>query len=219
MINSDILIIFVKYPTPGLVKTRLAKSIGDKKAAALYRLFVEVILKRTNAKSFTRIIFYTPVKKEERMRAWLGKKLEMFPQRGRNLGLKLTDAFAFAFKRGARRVIAIGTDSPTLNKDLITKAFSKLKKVECVIGPALDGGYYLIGLSHFNPGIFRGVRWGTNKVLEKTQDKLQKFGLEYMFLNPEPDIDSFEDLCLFKQRLSANNRTNSLGLSYFVNMC
>lgn len=191
---EDVLIIFMKYPEPGLVKTRLAKDIGKEKAAWLYRLFVETILNQTNDTSFTRILFYCPKEKKKEFKNWIGNGLLMQHQRGHNLGQRLSNAFKFAFKNKAKRVIAIGTDSPTLDNNIIRKAFKKLKDFPCVLGPSLDGGYYLIGLSRLYLEIFKGIPWGKDDVFRKTQYKIRKLGLKFCLLEPHPDIDTLNDL-------------------------
>jgi rSAM/selenodomain-associated transferase 1 len=180
--NHNVLIIFVKYPEPATVKTRLAKSIGKDSAARLYRAFVEAVVKRTEGKRFQRVIFYSPSGKERQMRNWLGAGLEFYPQEGAILGERLSRAFQFAFKNGAKKVVAIGSDSPTIDKRIILDAFRRLKRAQCVIGPASDGGYYLIGLSSFYDGIFKGICWGTGSVLGRTVDKLRRLKIKYAIL-------------------------------------
>lgn len=202
MLLKNVLIIFVKYPQPGFVKTRLAKDIGKDKACLLYRLFVETILKRTQDKRFSRIIFYSPANKKNEIEKWLGDDLEMYPQKGKDLGERLSQAFKFSFKKGAQRVIAMGSDSPMLDNKLILKAFNRLKQVNCVLGPALDGGYYLIGFSSFCPEIFQGIPWGESRVLEKTKDKIKKLGLELSLLESHLDIDNLDDLNMFQKILT-----------------
>ncbi|MBI3008198.1 MAG: DUF2064 domain-containing protein, partial [Candidatus Omnitrophica bacterium] len=108
---NNVLIIFVKYPEPGFVKTRLAEKIGKDKAAFLYRVFVEAILARTEDIGFRRIIFCHPPEKSQGFRDWLGDN-EVYLQEGDTLGERLSNAFEVTFKNGARRVVTIGTDSP-----------------------------------------------------------------------------------------------------------
>lgn len=203
---ENVLIIFMKYPEPGLVKTRLAKDIGKQKASLLYRLFVEAVLKGTQDRRFARIIFYWPPEKKIQIRNWIGSDLEIYPQKGVDLGERLSHAFKFAFEKRAKRVIAIGTDCPTLESRVIVEAFRRLKDSSCVLGPALDGGYYLVGLSSFYPELFKGIPWGQNTVLEKTKDKIKNSGLKFSILKPYPDIDSLADLNLVKDKLLKNFR-------------
>lgn len=241
MFSSKIVIIFVKYPKEGFVKTRLAKDIGSKNAVLLYRLFVETVLKRTKDKCFKRLIFYTPNGKEKEFKSWLGNREKFYPQKGRSLGQKLSNAFKFAFQNGAKRVIIIGTDSPSINKNTIRKAFKVLDNKQCVIGPALDGGYYLIGLSFLwyrkvyntslttenrrklSPkaiflieGIFKGIKWGTKKVFRQTISKLRQLKINYSFLDKNFDVDTYQDLLLLKGTLQKKQGMDLSGLGPII---
>lgn len=191
---ADCLIIFVKYPEPGLVKTRLAKDIGNEKATVLYKSFVETILRATDDNNFKRIIFYTPPDKKDEMNEWLGNDIEMYPQKGSNLGERLYNAFRFTFDEGAKKAVVIGTDSPLLDKKIALEAFKELDKNECVIGPAADGGYYLLGLSRLCREIFHNIDWGTDKVYSQTLQALKGAGLGYCALEENFDIDEAADL-------------------------
>ena len=213
---NNVLIIFVKYPEPGFVKTRLAEKIGKDKAAFLYRLFVEAILARTDDIGFRRIIFCYPPKKIHGFRDWLGDN-EVYFQEGDTLGERLSNAFEVTFKNGARRIVAIGTDSPTIDKKVILEAFKELDAKECVIGPAQDGGYYLIGLSRLHKEIFKDINWSTKDVFSQTKDKVNKLGLEFSILNKEIDIDSFDDLLVLKNRLKSLYKINPIGLTPIIN--
>lgn len=213
--KSDVLIIFIKYPQAGVVKTRLAKGIGSENAARLYQAFVEAILKRTKSKSFQRIIFYSPADKEKEIRNWLGEAAPgsaFVLQKGRTLGERLCQAFRFAFANGAERAVAIGSDSPLIDKTLIVEALRKLKDAKCVIGPALDGGYYLIGLSSLHREIFQGIYWGTESVFDQTIVKLKQLKIRYALLGESFDIDSYCDIILLKKILQKNSPINLIGL-------
>lgn len=197
--HTDILVIFVKYPVPGTVKTRLAKSIGKKNAACLYRLFVETIIRRTSSRKYRRIVFYTPTERKEDFREWLGN-IEFFPQKGKDLGERMASTFKLLFKNGARRVVIIGTDSPLIKRCVINKAFALLKKRQCVIGPSFDGGYYLLGLSSFCSNIFQNIEWGSCRVFKQTLDRIHSSRLTYSLLKSNFDVDDIDDLLLFKRR-------------------
>lgn len=210
--QPNTLIIFIRYPEAGLVKTRLARSIGVSKAALLYRLFVEALLKRTDDKNFQRIIFYTPDNKKGEIIHWLGKDITVRPQKGDALGERLSRAFELTFKNGAKRVVAIGTDSPLLDKKDIKSAFEVLKDKQCVLGPSLDGGYYLLGLSFLNKWIFKGISWGTKKVFGQTMNRLIKTNTSYGLLGASFDVDTYKDLLMLKQRLQDSHKINPYGL-------
>lgn len=201
MISKNILIIFVKYPQPGLVKTRLAKDIGKSQAASLYKSFVDVIVKRNISSRFKMIIFYTPGNRENEIRRWLGEKFEYQSQDGRDLGERMLNAFAFVFSQGAKKIILIGTDSPLIDKNVVIKAFKRLENAECVIGPSYDGGYYLLGLSRFCKDIFTNIDWGTDRVRQQTVKALEDLSIKYSFGDVDFDIDRLEDLKLFRARL------------------
>lgn len=218
MLLDDVLIIFVRYPQPGMVKTRLAKEIGNKKAALLHRLFVEAILMRTNDTDFARFVFYYPPEKREAIRNWLGQDLVIYPQEGDTLGERLSNAFKFTFKKGAKKVVAIGTDSPTIDRKVIKDAFRLLKNMKCVLGPALDGGYYLIGLSSFLEGLFKRISWGTGRVLEQTRDRLKRLSANYSLLDKSFDVDSYRDIFLLKYGLQNALKKNPVGLGPIISV-
>jgi len=209
-----ILIIFVKYPEPGCVKTRLAHSIGKDKAAFLYRMFVELLLRRTNNMSSERFIFYTPAEKREKLSSWLGGGSKLFPQRGDNLGQRMSNAVRFAFAKGAREIVIVGTDIPLLDKEVVLTAFKKLENHQCVIGPSLDGGYYLLGLSHFEGKIFQNINWGTDKVLNQTLGAVKRLGLTYSLLEERFDVDDIEDLVRLKLSLRRYKKAGSPELDF-----
>lgn len=210
LMKSNVLIIFIKYPQVGFVKTRLAKDIGKRKAASLYRLSVEAVIKRTESRVFQRIIFYTPREKEEEVRSWLGGfNLEMYPQEGNNLGQKLMRAFDFVFKKGAVKTIIIGSDSPEIENKIIISAFKNLKNKHCVIGPSLDGGYYLLGLSRFYKEIFQRIDWGTGRVFKQTLKALNRLQLKVSCLGKLSDIDTLEDLVVLSRKLNSVSQKES----------
>src|SRR3989338_4224186 len=213
-VSSNVLIIFVKYPQAGRVKTRLAKKIGKRNAANLYRLFVEAVLKRTEGKNFKRIICYTPLDKEKRIKKWLaGNGLEFCSQEGRDLGERLFNVFRFALgSSAARRVVTIGSDSPMIDREVVNSAFKALETKHCVLGPALDGGYYLILFSLFNKEAFRGIDWGTKKVLGQTLDKLKKAKISCGLLEPSFDVDTYNDISYLEEKLSIHRQRNPRGL-------
>ncbi len=209
-----ILIVFVKYPEAGHVKTRLAKSIGKKEATSIYRLFVELLLERTDSMDSERLIFYTPANKREKVSIWLDDDSRLFPQRGDNLGQRMSNAFRFAFARGAREIVIVGTDIPLLDKEVILGAFKKLENRQCVIGPSLDGGYYLLGLSHFDGRIFQNINWGTDKVLDQTIEAVKRLGLTYSLLEKHFDVDDIEDLVRLRLSLRRHRKAGFQELDY-----
>ncbi|MFQ5680454.1 MAG: TIGR04282 family arsenosugar biosynthesis glycosyltransferase [Candidatus Omnitrophota bacterium] len=206
---QDTLIIFMKYPRPGRVKTRLAADIGRENAAHLYRLFAEAILQTTQSGNFRRIVYYAPRGKKQDFQNWLGKETKLRPQQGQTLGQRLSDGFKSLFWQGAKRVVAIGTDSPLLSPETINRAFRLLRRHQCVLGPCIDGGYYLLGLSGFYPAIFQKISWGTNKVLRQTLKRIEEAKLSHKLLNPGFDIDDIGGLLLLEKMLMQTQRASA----------
>lgn len=224
--SNNYLIIFIRYPETGKVKTRLSKSIGSESATTLYRLFVEAVLNRTsfntpssqkdhehsssNDTRYETAVFFTPEEKRSNIKDWLGDKYRLYHQSGNDLGERMSNAFKKIYDVGAKKVVIIGSDTPTLKKRLIFQAFELLDKNDVVIGPTKDGGYYLLGLSFIsNPfkkyqedEIFTEIEWSTEKVFNQTITKVKNSGYSYKPLPEYYDIDTIEDLYLLKQEIS-----------------
>jgi hypothetical protein len=213
-VQDNFLIIFVKYPQLGFVKTRLAKSIGKKNATLLYKLFVEIIIKKTRDSRFKRGIFYTPYHREKEFIDWLDKDLNFYCQQGKDLGQRLFNAFDLVFQQGAKRAVVIGTDNPLIDKRVIYKALRELQKYQCVIGPSLDGGYYLLGLSCLYKGLFEGIEWGKENVLSQTLRFLKREEIPYTVLDTHFDIDDRDDLLLLKEKLKKIDKASSLEFTF-----
>ncbi len=213
MINKNVLIIFLKYPVPGTVKTRLAKSIGEENAEMLYKCFVQTILANTKSADYETIIFFTPQKKHKQIKEWLGKNWNFRAQKGTNLGERLSNAFGYVFKSGAKKVVVIGSDSPLLDDQLIKKAFSCLDKADCVIGPSSDGGYYLLGLKRLAPELFDLKEWSTNVVFEKTRKKALNLNMKLEIMEEHFDVDEKEDLIMLEKKLEHPEYSNNYDLN------
>lgn len=213
--SDNRLIIFIKYPEPGFVKTRLAKDIGEEQAAFLYCLFVEAILTRTEDDGFERVIFYSPSEKRDEIINWIGPE-RLYPQKGKDLGERLSNAFSLVFNKGAKRVLAIGSDSPTIDNNIILRAFRELSNKQCVIGPSQDGGYYLFGLSSFNKDVFQGIKWSTEKVFEETINILKRSKFSFSILDKDFDVDKIEDIDFLKKKLHEVSKINPKGLGPLV---
>lgn len=207
--ENNILAIFAKFPQAGMVKTRLSTEIGCRKVVALYRIFVETIVKNTEDKDFKRILFYAPPAQKKNFSDWLGSEIALHPQKGRELGGRLASAYRFAFAQGAGRVVVIGTDSPLIDRNIIRKAFAKLKNRDCVLGPSRDGGYYLLGLSHPCAEIFEDIEWSTKKVLKQTLKTLNTLNVSYTLLDEHFDVDTRADLIELKHSLRKLRRASS----------
>ncbi|MFN3999411.1 TIGR04282 family arsenosugar biosynthesis glycosyltransferase [Algoriphagus sp.] len=194
--NKAALIIFQKNAVLGKVKTRLAASVGDQEALEVYHwltTYTHEIVKEVSVDKFLFFSDYIPEHLDENLK---GYQFEV--QSGGNLGERMKNAFAHLFARGYSSVAIIGTDCPYLTCKELNKAFLNLSEADMVVGPAKDGGYYLLGMSGFFPEVFNEIPWSTSKVLEITLDYADKLKLDYEFLKILSDIDTLEDWEIFK---------------------
>lgn len=198
------LVVFVKEPRPGAVKTRLAASIGAADAAELYRMLVETVLDATmpGPGDYERLVFFDPPEAGERMRGWLPSG-RLRRQGTGDLGARMADAFARAFARGASRVVLVGSDAPGLTRGDVQAAFAALGAHDVVLGPSDDGGYYLVGLQAPRPALFDGMAWSTPSVRERTLERAASLGLSVALLRPLRDVDTLLDLRAEWERLEA----------------
>jgi hypothetical protein len=207
---STCLIIFAKNPIPGKVKTRIIPYITPTDAAKLYKAFISDIVSNTLKLQCEQIVIaYTPSKAEIAFHKICGQSINYIPQEGRNLGERIKNAFRYAFNKGSKRTVIIGTDSPTLPLSYIQKAFSVLEKVPITIGPTFDGGYYLIGLSEQNDDIFDGIEWSTSSVFSQTLTRIQAINKQFYLLPPWYDIDTPEDLKFLRSHILAMKLSNA----------
>jgi rSAM/selenodomain-associated transferase 1 len=198
----DLLLVFLKEPRPGAVKTRLVPLLGETMAAELYRVMAEEELRRTApaGAEYARMLFFTPPEGRDAVEAWLPGE-ECAPQSAGDLGARMASAFADAFGRGAQRVTIIGTDAPAVDRGTVLEAFAALQDHDLVLGPAKDGGYYLIGLERPRPELFGGIAWSTPGVFPTTMERAAALGLRVRLLEPLRDIDTPEDLRAERARL------------------
>lgn len=178
-----------------MVKTRLAGDIGNAAASRVYRIMAERIIAQTRPgqTDYDRMIFYCPGDAEQTFRDWLPGE-EIVRQRGTDIGEIMENAFCHMFGNGAEKAIVAGTDIPGLDSNVIGGAFRELDHADVVIGPAVDGGYYLIGMKSPLPDIFRGIKWGTGEVFERTLRLTARLGLTAATVEPLADVDTFDDL-------------------------
>ncbi len=196
--NSPV-IVFVKSPRRGMVKSRLAASVGDDAALGLYTCFVEDTVTMLLQNQFPLVVFFHPAREERVITRWLGRDTEIFPQHGADLGERMKNAFRDTFSRGSTCAVLIGSDMPNLPADALHEAFAALKDHDVVLGPSFDGGYYLIGFRSdtFLPDIFDGISWSTPIVFEQTLAILGGLKYRVHILEMRRDIDTFDDLTLF----------------------
>jgi hypothetical protein len=201
---SNRLIVFTRYPEPGNTKTRLISTLGPNGAAQFQKEMTEWTLsKAEEVKSASLEIRYEGGNKEL-MEDWLGLEFSLKPQGPGNLGEKMGRTFEESFGEGAKRVLILGSDCPGIFPSIIQEAFTQLDDNDLVLGPASDGGYYLIGLKTAQPGLFKDIPWGTNMVLQKTSDIGKNLGLNVYLLRTLSDIDRPEDLHILKSNLRKN---------------
>jgi rSAM/selenodomain-associated transferase 1 len=189
------LLVFLKAPRAGEVKTRLASAVGAAASAAFYRVLADEEIRRTTpaAGEYTRLFLFAPADAEAEIAAWLPGET-LLPQRGAELGARMAEAFADAFAGGAQRVAIIGTDVPWVSRESVIEAFTALDRADLVVGPSDDGGYYLLAIARPRPELFEGVVWGSASVLAATLQKAEALNLRVRQLARLPDIDTLEDV-------------------------
>ncbi|HEX4646488.1 MAG TPA: TIGR04282 family arsenosugar biosynthesis glycosyltransferase [Verrucomicrobiae bacterium] len=192
------LIIFVKAPRPGQVKTRLAKSIGAEAACAAYRQLTETMLDRISPLSGVQLR-YTPDDAFVEIQPWLRPGWKASAQGPGDLGQRLHASFVEAFNQGAERVVVIGSDCPDVTAGDIETAWAALTENEVVIGPATDGGYWLIGLRGPQAMLFEGIAWSSNSVFQDTMEHCQTAGLSVKLLRELTDVDTETDWLAFSK--------------------
>ncbi len=194
---SEQLIIFTRYPEPGKAKTRLIPVLGKEGAANLHRLMTQRTIANAlslqNSRQLSVAIHYTG-SSQQLMQDWLGTDMIYHQQSDGDLGARMSAAFQTSFDLGIDKVVIIGTDCPKLKLEIIAKAFDELSDQDLVLGPAKDGGYYLIGMRRRIPELFDGIKWGTDEVFGDTLAIAQNLDLSIAVLPTLADIDRPDDL-------------------------
>lgn len=182
-------LVFLKYPEPGRVKTRLARAVGEATAARMYRAMAEHLV----GKLTDPVVCYDPDWPLEAYRDWLGER-PYRAQEGRDLGERIAGALEKATPSRGHRAVLVGTDSPQLDQATIDRALAALDESQAVLGPCYDGGYYLIGVRDRVPDLFTGIPWSTERVLELTLARARRENVSVGLLEKEYDVDSYDDL-------------------------
>ena len=185
----NVVSLFLKAPILGAVKTRLAKSMGDEGALMTYCELVEFLLKRIPEAKVH--VHYTP-DALSKMEDWLGPNYLYRLQKGGGFGDRLIHSMQWEFEAGCEKLIFLGGDCPFVDQARLDEAFAALDKNDVVIGPAIDGGYYLIGIKQSRPELFNGIDWGTESVCETTLSICEREGLSVALLKVESDVDDLE---------------------------
>jgi rSAM/selenodomain-associated transferase 1 len=192
------IIIFTRFPRPGCTKTRLIPVLGPKGACRLHRdltekVVAQVLRARKNYPLLMEIHFSGGSRKQ--MAGWLGRDFEYVLQAEGDIGVRMRLAFQKAFRRGWKQVVLIGSDIPDLTAAIIRESFEGLTNHDLVLGPARDGGYYLIGLKADRPELFGpSILWGSEEVLKNTLITADQLGLSAALLERLRDVDRPEDL-------------------------
>ncbi|MFN6090440.1 MAG: TIGR04282 family arsenosugar biosynthesis glycosyltransferase [Cyclobacteriaceae bacterium] len=192
MQSKNLLIIFYRNPELGKVKTRLAKTLGDEKALAIYLKLSSHTRAITENLAIDKVIYYSNFVDTED--AWPNTTFQKKLQNGNDLGEKMNNAFVEGFQSGYERVCIIGTDCLELSKDIIQQAFDQLVCYDAVIGPAKDGGYYLLGMKKPMPELFKNKAWSSDTVATDTIQNFKDLSLSYAQLAVLTDVDEEKDL-------------------------
>lgn len=188
--NKNLIIVFTRNPEYGKVKTRLAKTIGNDSALNIYKFLLNHTEKTIRNLNCDKTIYYSEKIRENDI--WNPSIYQKHQQQGDNLGIRMLNAFENAFKKNYHKVLIVGSDLFDLNKNHLEEAFSKLEENDIVIGPAKDGGYYLLGMKKLHSTIFLNKNWGTSTVLNDTLNNLQSESV--FLLEVLNDIDIYEDM-------------------------
>ena len=203
------LVIVARYPQPGATKTRLAKELGNEETAQLYRAFLRDLAHRfADQPAYDLHWAYTPAGVDyagflATLAPSHAQNTRCFPQRGEDFGKRLLNAFRETHAQGYRRTVLIGSDSPHIDRDIITRAIDALDNSDVVLGPAEDGGYYLIAMQQ-PYDVFRDIPMSTDQVLRQTIELAQHQGLQVETVETLFDIDELPDLARLARLLSAN---------------
>jgi len=207
MSHRECLILFTRYPEPGTTKTRLIPHLGPGGAADLQRqMTAHIVAQALPLKESRKLKVEVRYDggDERRMRAWLGDALTYRPQGTGDIGRRMARAFRDARDRGDRSIVVIGADIPEMTTTLMNRAFETIQNDTIVLGPAADGGYYLIGLpsrviARQVPDLFSDMAWGTATVLPETCRRLQRKGFDYTLLETLNDVDRPADLPIWER--------------------
>ncbi|MCG6916020.1 MAG: TIGR04283 family arsenosugar biosynthesis glycosyltransferase [Deltaproteobacteria bacterium] len=195
--SSERLILFTRYPEPGKTKTRLIPGLGPQGAADLQKRMTEHVMARTSSFiSERRVDMEVRYEGGNRgmMEKWLGSHITYRSQGRGGLGTRMAQAFSQAFNQGKNRVVLIGSDCPGINEATVRAAFDLLGQFDLVLGPANDGGYYLIGLRQEETRLFDDVPWGTAAVIARTLESANQLGLRWVKVEPLDDVDRAKDI-------------------------
>ena len=216
--SDGCILFFVKYPEEGQVKNRLSVDLKEISAVELYRNFIIDSLCRLKGLGITFHICCFPETSIGKFEAWLGDRYVFMPQHGKDLGARMSNSFSQAFLKGFRRVVVIGSDSPDLPGSFLKEAFTYLTTNDSVLGPTVDGGYYLIGFRNdtFCSETFENIAWSTNTVFQETRNILRNAGHKTHILPLWNDIDTLDDLKGLVRRSKKTAFSSSKTMCYLL---
>jgi rSAM/selenodomain-associated transferase 1 len=192
ILSSTALVIFVRNPVLGQVKTRLAKDIGNERALAIYLQLLQHTLEITRDLSFRKFIYYADEVSDYDL--WSVPGYTKRKQNGNDLGERMLNSFKELFEQGFTRIVIIGSDCLQLQTEHLQEAVALLESNVAVMGPASDGGYYLLGLTKLYSDLFINKPWSTDQVFAKTIDDFNNQGISFALLEELSDIDDITDL-------------------------
>ncbi len=190
--NKSILIVFVKNLIAGKVKTRMAKTLGDAKTLEIYKDMLLKIKEVIKFLPFEKAIFYSD--EIDNNDIWENDIYQKYQQEGDDIGVRMHNAFEKMYNKGYGKITLIGSDCYQLTSSIVMASFRFLNDHEVVIGPAQDGGYYLIAMKGLYNGLFEDKDWSTDKVLKQTKEYLIKYNIKHTFVTELNDLDDEEDL-------------------------
>jgi hypothetical protein len=219
VLSSERLILFTRYPEPGKAKTRLIPVLGTQGAANLQKHMTEHVLARTSG-----FVSQRKVDMEVRyeggnrglMEKWLGSNISYRSQGRGDIGIRMSRAFSQAFDQGVNRVVIVGSDCPGINEATVRTAFDLLAQFDLVVGPANDGGYYLIGLRQEESELFENVPWGTAEVGARTLEIADRLGLHWVKIEPLDDVDRAEDIEVWEREASKKDAPSHPAISLVI---
>src|SRR6266571_3603180 len=216
------LAVMARYPEVGMTKTRLARTIGDEEAVRLYRAFLSDLAQRFAGQLYDLHWAYTPAEVDYQsfmttLAPSLIHYMRSFPQHGADFGARLHHVFRWTYERGYQRTIVIGSDSPHISRDIVVKAREALDEADVVLGPAHDGGYYLIAMSR-PLDVFRGIPMSTSMVMQLTVDLVQRQGLKVDTLETLFDVDEWPDLVRLARLLRADSSLAPVTFAHLATM-
>ncbi len=199
--GNRVLVIMAKAPRPGAVKTRLASSLSTDAVTEFYRCLLEDTLELARSLRGVEVAIMCPEADVSDLARIAGNEVSAIPQKGNGLAAGLTSVFAHFADRKHKHTIAFNSDSPHLPRAVLEDAFEKLAAYDVVVGPTLDGGYYLVGAKASHPSLFAGDGMGTNSALERLLHRVRLLELSVGFVESFYDIDMADDLTRLAQEL------------------